>query len=502
MIVNSLPGVFYLFDQTGRFLRWNRNFEVVSGYSSEEISRMHPLDFFEGQDKDLVRERIQEVFVKGQSDAEGGFVSKDGKKTPYYFTGLRLTVGNTLCLTGLGIDITERKRAEAAIREVAAIVQSSDDAIIGRDLNGIITSWNAGAERLYGYSAEEVIGKPVSLLHPPDRADEERKIRAVLRRGEATEHYETVRIAKDGRRIDVSLTISPIRNADGTVIGSSKIARDITEQKRIQAELERWRRELESRVEQRTIELTVTHKQLRAQIEERKRLETEMARAVEREQLRLGQELHDGLGQQLVGISFMMTALCTKLEKTSTRGVREARKLETMLRQSVDQARNLAKGFYPVELERHGLLSALQEMVHSNEQAFGVRCVLESDGSLCVDHKGPVAVQLFRIAQEAVHNAIKHARAKQILVRLATVADNIVLTINDNGIGLSPEAAQTGGMGLRIMRYRAHLIGGELDVLNGADGGVTVTCTVPCVTAMSQLPSPSTEPTRSTSVAV
>jgi PAS domain S-box-containing protein len=501
-IVNSLPGIFYLFDQTGRFLRWNRNFEVVSGYSREEIARMHPLDFFEGQDKDLVRERIQEVFVKGQSDAEGNFISKEGKKTPYYFTGLRLTVGNTPCLTGLGIDITERKRAEAVTREMAAIVQFSDDAIIGRDLSGIITSWNAGAERLYGYSANEAIGKPASLLHPPDRADEERRILAAIRRGETTEHYETVRIAKNGRRIDVSLTISPIRNADGTVIGSSKIARDITEGKRIQAELDRWRHELESRVEQRTIELTITHKQLRAQIEERKRLETEMARAVEREQLRLGHELHDGLGQQLVGISFMMTALCTKLEKASMRGARDARRLETMLLQSVDQTRNLAKGFYPVELERHGLLSALKEMIHSNEQAFGVHCVLESDESSCVDRKGPVAVQLFRIAQEAVHNAMKHARAKQIVVRLATVGDNIVLTIKDNGIGLPPDAGQASGMGLRIMRYRAHLIGGELDVVDGADGGVTVTCSVPCATELSQIPSSNAEPPRPTGVTV
>jgi PAS domain S-box-containing protein len=501
-IVNSLPGIFYLFDQTGRFLRWNRNFEVVSGYSTEEIARMHPLEFFGGQDKDLIRERIQEVFLKGQSDAEGDFVSKEGKKTPYYFTGLRLTIGNTPCLTGLGIDITERKQAEAATREMAAIVQFSDDAIIGRDLSGIITSWNAGAERLYGYSSNEAIGKPTSLLHPPDRPDEERRILAVLRRGETTEHYETVRIAKNGRRIDVSLTISPIRNADGTITGSSKIARDITERKRTQAELETWRHELESRVEQRTIELTITHKQLRAQIEERKRLEAEMARAVEREQLRLGHELHDGLGQQLVGITYMMTALCTKLEKASTRNAQQARKLETMLLQSVDQVRNLAKGFYPVELERHGLLSALKEMIHSNEQAFGVHCVLESDESSCVDHKGPIAVQLFRIAQEAVHNTMKHARAKQILVRLGRVGDNIVLTIKDNGIGLPPEAGQASGMGLRIMRYRAHLIGGELDVLDEADGGVMVTCSVPCATESLQIPSSNAGPPRPTSVTV
>ena len=113
-MINSLPGIFYLFDENGHFVRWNRNFEIVSGYSSEEMEKMNPLDFFSGEEKKLVGEAIQEVFVKGESNVEANFISKDGRRTPYYFTGLRFIWDSRPYLVGMGIDITERKRAEEA----------------------------------------------------------------------------------------------------------------------------------------------------------------------------------------------------------------------------------------------------------------------------------------------------------------------------------------------------------------------------------------------------
>ncbi len=134
-------------------------------------------------------------------------------------------------------DVTERRRAEEAQARLAAIVESSEDAIVSKTLDGVIRSWNAGAERLFGYTAEEAVGRPITLIIPPERLDEEREILARLRRGERIEHFETVRVAKDGRRLDISLTVSPIRDAEGRVIGASKIARDITERKRAEAAL-------------------------------------------------------------------------------------------------------------------------------------------------------------------------------------------------------------------------------------------------------------------------
>jgi len=128
-------------------------------------------------------------------------------------------------------DVSERKRAEETRTRLAAIVESSDDAIVSKTLDGIIRSWNAGAERIFGYTAEEVVGQPITLIIPPERHDEEREILARLARGERIDHFETVRMAKSGRRLDISLTVSPVRDNAGRIVGASKIARDITERK-------------------------------------------------------------------------------------------------------------------------------------------------------------------------------------------------------------------------------------------------------------------------------
>jgi PAS domain S-box-containing protein len=139
--------------------------------------------------------------------------------------------GRLLGAMNVLVDITERKRAEEAQALLAAIVESSDDAIVSKTLEGRILSWNAGAERLFGYSAAEAIGQPITLLIPPERHEEERQILDRLRRGERIEHFETVRVAKDGRRLDISLTVSPIRDSSGRVVAASKVARDITARK-------------------------------------------------------------------------------------------------------------------------------------------------------------------------------------------------------------------------------------------------------------------------------
>jgi PAS domain S-box-containing protein len=134
-----------------------------------------------------------------------------------------------------------------ATQRIASIVESSDDAIVSKDLNGVIINWNQGAERIFGYTAEEVVGKPITILIPPDRHDEEPSILERIRRGERVEHFETVRMRKHGSRVDISLTISPVKNAEGKIIGASKIARDITERKRSEAQIAILAREAEHR---------------------------------------------------------------------------------------------------------------------------------------------------------------------------------------------------------------------------------------------------------------
>jgi len=165
--------------------------------------------------------------------------TKDGQRRYVEFVSTLYQVNGHKVIQCNIHDITERKQAEEAFLHLAAIVESSDDAILGKNLEGIITSWNAAAERMYGYSAEEIVGQPVTLLFAPDRQDEFTQIMARIRRGERVDHYETMRVRKDGTRLTISVTISPIKDSSGTIVGASAIARDITEHKRLEAKFRR-----------------------------------------------------------------------------------------------------------------------------------------------------------------------------------------------------------------------------------------------------------------------
>ena len=174
----------------------------------------------------------------------------DGLRVPFiaYPTLLYDGSGATIGAVNMLVDITDRKRAEEYAQRLASIVEYSDDAIVSKDLNGVITSWNGGAERLFGYAAEEVIGRPITILIPPDRQAEEPEILARIRRGEVINHYETIRQRKDGGLLDISLTVSPVKNAEGKIIGVSKIARDITERRRAEEQQRLLLREMNHRV--------------------------------------------------------------------------------------------------------------------------------------------------------------------------------------------------------------------------------------------------------------
>ena len=227
--------------------------------------------------------------------AEAILERPDGTRVPFlpYPTPLHDASGRLIGAVNMLIDISDRRAAENSRAHLAAIVESSDDAIVGKDLDGIVTSWNRGAERIFGYTAEEMIGRPIAMLFPPDRRGEEDEILARLRRGERVEHFETVRQTKDGQAIDVSLTISPVRDSSGRIIGASKIARDITGRKRAQAALRDLKDNLERRVAERTHELADANRRLLAEADERERAEAA---------LRQAQKL-DAVGQLASGIA-------------------------------------------------------------------------------------------------------------------------------------------------------------------------------------------------------
>lgn len=204
----------------------------------------------------------------------------DGTRVPFapYPTPLFDASGELTGAVNMLVDLTDRKLSEERAERLSSIVQSSDDAIVSKDLSGVIKSWNKGAERLFGYSAEEIVGKSVTILIPMDRADEEPSILERLRRGERIDHYETVRRRKDGSLVDISLTVSPVHSTDGRIIGASKIARDITERRRAQAQQKLLLAEIMHRVKNTlaTVQAIATQTLRRAPPDEREAFTTRL----------------------------------------------------------------------------------------------------------------------------------------------------------------------------------------------------------------------------------
>ncbi|HTP05167.1 MAG TPA: PAS domain S-box protein [Nitrospirota bacterium] len=225
-------------DPEGRITDVNAATEQVTGYTRFELIGTDFSDYFTEPEK--ARAGYQQAFDQGfVRDYELEIRNRNGEITPVLYNAsvYRDDTGNVIGVFAAARDMTEQRRAEEARSRLAAIVESSDDAIISKDLNGTITSWNQGAERLYGYSAAEALGRHISTLTPPDQQDEITKFLRRIREGGSIERYETERIRKDGRRIDASLTISPVRNHRGQIVGASAIAHDITERKRAEAEI-------------------------------------------------------------------------------------------------------------------------------------------------------------------------------------------------------------------------------------------------------------------------
>jgi hypothetical protein len=418
-------------------------YEAIWGRSCESLyaSPRNWIDAIYSDDHERVLQAALTKQLSGRYDEIYRIVRPDGAVRWIHDRAfpVRNEGGKVSRVVGIAVDITERNQIEGRLRELAAIVENFDDAIISATLAGMIVSWNEAAGRIYGYTAQEAIGCSASILFPPGREHELAEILERNRRGEWTKNLETTRRRKDGTLIDVLLTVSPIRYLTDQVTGASVIARDIS---------------LRKRLEQKLLEIGAD------------------------ERRRLGHDLHDGLGQFLLGI-----ALKTKLlEETLTRGKSaeawRAKEVVGLVNAAIAQTRDLAHGLDPIYVEANGLVAALRNLAAQTRELFQVECVFSCQREH-LDVNAQTGIAFYRITQEAIQNAIRHGQARQISVELAVDGFQLCLKVFDNGKGFSSDSKSYSGMGLHIMQFRANSIGGHLTVQSQPNAGARIECAVP-----------------------
>lgn len=333
--------------------------------------------------------------------------------------------------------------SEAKYRQ---LVENADCIILRLDTRGNIIYFNEYAQTFFGYGEQEILGKNVVGTIVPKTGTSERVFsnigKNIQRYPKRYAAYESENICKDGRRV--------------WVVWANKIMRD--ESKKI-AEI-----------------LCVGH-----DITERRQLEKEILEITERERKLIGQEMHDSIGQVLTGVAIKSKGLALKLKNKSPGYAKGALAISKLANQAIAQMRDLARMLYPVDIETGGLVSALRTLASNAEKVLDVTCEF-----ICTE---PVSVrnlvetkQLYRIAQEAVTNAAKHGKTKKVTIELRSSKEFCILSVSNDGQSFRPLSGSNNGLGLKIMEYRATLIGGVLEIGKGKTNATVVTCTVPTKT--------------------
>ena len=390
-------------------------------------------------------------------------------------------------------DVTQQYLSEITSRRLAAIVASSDDAIIGKDLNSIITSWNIGAERIFGYTADEMIGTSIMRLIPPNRHAEEMEILAHIRRGERFDHFETIRLAKDGRELSVSVTVSPIKDSAGHVIGASKVARDITERRKAEAALKMAMEEVETANRER-LQLLDSEREARSQAELASRMKDEFLATLSHE-LRTPLNAVLGWAHILRSGKLQIEELKQGLDTIERNARIQAQIIEDLL----DMSR-IISGKVRLDIAQIDLPAVLNDSIDT------VRAAADAKGiqlQAVVDPRaGPISGDADRLRQvfwNLLNNAIKFTpKGGQARVLLERVKSHIEVSVIDTGEGIAPEflpyvfdrfqqgdASTTRrhgglGLGLAIVKQLVELHGGTVHVRSeGIDKGTTFTIHLP-----------------------
>jgi PAS domain S-box-containing protein len=357
-----------------------------------------------------------------------------------------------------GRDMTEHKLIEEQIKNMAKFPSENPNPVLRVTKDGQVLYSNQAGKLLLGQWKSKV-GEIV-----PEKWNN--LIAEAFASGKGVVQEEEV---KD--RVFL-ITVAPVKEADYINL----YGRDITERKKAENQLHKVNEQLDTRVKERTEELAMTVDVLQGEVAKRMRLEKEVLEISEEEQRRIGRELHDGIQQELVGMTFECQLLNKKLKAKSLPEADAAAKIHRLLGDAIEHTRAVTKMLYPVDLDSKDMAFALEQLALRVENLFHISCKFTHEKSLAVK-RPEVAINIYRIVQEAVTNAVKHGKADSILINLDSSENRIIFTIRDNGSGLAADYDNTQGMGLRIMKYRASMIGASLNIEAGTDGdGTLVTC--------------------------
>lgn len=396
---------------------------------------------------------------------------------------IRDDVGSIYRVAGVAQDVTEDKnRAEALRRSeerFRLLVEGARDyAMFLLDPDNIITFWSKGAERVFGWTQEEAVGQGGEIIFTPEdraRSAVEEEIGTAAADWRAPDRRFHLR--KDGSRFWADGVLMRLDDESGRLRGFAKVARDATDQRRIEDELRQARDEQEQRVVERTQDLMATNTELEQTMVQRQQLERELLEISEREKRRIGEDLHDMVCQELTATALFLKSVSKKVAKQSPAAAQTLEESAQTVNRNVGIARELARGLQAVELSADGLKNALRTLATHAGENSGIQCHFKAARGVRVPDD-TVALHLYRIAQEAVTNAVKHSGAKNVLISLDRSSTHTCVSVQDDGKGFVVKKRRK-GLGLHMMRYRANALGGELKIERRRTGGTDITCVIP-----------------------
>jgi PAS domain S-box-containing protein len=479
---------------------WNTGAERLLGYRDQEILGQSGAIIFTPEDRrrGAIEQEIHQALTTGRAEDERWHLRKDGSR--FYASGMMMalhdTAGNVRGCVKVLRDMTAHKVAEDALRageeRLHLVIDSVQDyAILMLDTQGYVTSWNTGAQRLLGYTAEEIIGEPFHHFYTPEdlalgKPDHELQVARTTGRSED----ESWRVRKDGSRFWCNEIVRPLQTADGTEPGFVKVSRDLTERKQAEEALQRAHDLLEVRVRERTAELVAANTALHAEIEERIRVEQARAALVrslvtaqEDERRRIARELHDQLGQNITALALALASLKTHL-RIGTPQWDMVIQAEQLVAQLDDDADRLGLELRPSRVEDLGLLAAVQQHVEEWSAHHQIVAEVESIGWGQERFGAEMETVLYRAIQEALTNVAKHARAEHVSIILEQRGTTVRLTIEDDGQGFDLQAVQHRSdahhqLGLLGMRERIGLVGGTFSIETTPGHGTTLFVHIP-----------------------